>query len=465
MPVTTKHPDYEEIADQWQLMSESLRGDQAIKQAGTTYLPKTSGMLQAEQASVGDEQLVTPAQAQRLYGSYKNRADYPLWVKDSLRSMMGLVSRLKPSIQLPVRMQGMISEATADGFGLDRLFMRVVSECLTKGRQPLLVDIDDNGQPYIATYTPESAINWKSRSVEGRQDLTLAVFLEQVAKADGDEFGHSVDTIYRVLDLPDGRYRVRLLDSGGTAIVEESYPGVGDLPLGFIPVVYAGSTDNAPDVDEIPLLTMAKAALKFYQLSADYYASLHYTSHPQPWVAGLDEDQDLSVTGPMAAWVLPQGGTAAYLEFTGAGVAATRTAMVDQRNTALEAGARVIDTGGQESGEARKARQSDQHSTLHSVVMTAAEAIEQCLKYAAHWLGLNPDEVTFTVEPKFTQEEVDAAMMKIVADLTLAGEVPRTVLFEVLRKAQLTELTDDELESLREGGDGGFPLGVMDGQE
>lgn len=448
MPVTTTHPEYDNAAPLWQMMQAALQGEQAIKDAGTTYLPKTSGMLAAESASQGDDRLVTADQARQLYSAYKARADYPLWVKDSLRSMMGLVSRLQPTIQLPKRMEGMINEATADGFGLDRLFLRVVSECLTKGRQPLLVDIDDNGLPYIASYTAESGINWKTRAVEGRQDLTLAVFREQVAKADNDEFGHDADTVYRVLDLLDGRYRVRLLDESGAALAEESYPGIGELPLSFIPVVYAGSTDNAPGVDELPLLTMAKSALKYYQLGADYYTSLHYTSHPQPWVSGLDEDQDLSVTGPMAAWVLPQGGKAEYLEFTGTGIAATRIAMVDQRNAALEAGARVMDTGGPESGEARKSRQNDQHATLHTVVMTAAEAVEQCLKYAAHWMGLNPDDVSFTVEPKFTQEEVDSAMVKIVSDMVLAGEVPRVVLFDLLRKSQSTELTNEELESL-----------------
>lgn len=85
--------------------------------------------------------------------------------------------------------------------------------------------------------------------------------------------------------------------------------------LGYIPVIYCGSTDNSPDVDEIPLLTMARAALKSYQLSADYFTALHQTSHPQPWVSGLDESVELSVTGPSAAWDLGPKGSCGYLEF------------------------------------------------------------------------------------------------------------------------------------------------------
>ena len=270
----------------------------------------------------------------------------------------------------------------------------------------------------------------------------------------GDEFSHDSEARYRVLDLFEGAYRVRLLADNGEPVEDESTPGTDQGPLDFIPLVYLGSTDNNADTDEIPLLTMAKAALKSYQLSADYYTSLHYTAHPQPWVAADLGDKDLSVSGPMAAWMIPEGGQVGYLEFEGAGVEATRTAMQDQRNTALEAGARVIDAGADESGEARKARQSDQHTSLYSVVVTAAEGIEQLLRYFGRWLNLpqsDIDAITFKVEPEFSKAEIDAAMMGIVRDLRLADEVPQAVLFESLRKAQLTSLTDEELLALLDG--------------
>lgn len=62
------------------------------------------------------------------------------------------------------------------------------------------------------------------------------------------------------------------------------------------------------------------------------------------------------------------------------------------KNAALEAGAKVIDTNSQESGEARRARQDDQQASLHSIVTCAAAAIEQAIKYAAQWLKLDPSK-------------------------------------------------------------------------
>lgn len=453
MPVTDQHPEYVKRLPDWQMMSDAIEGERAVKGQGTLYLPKTSGMLEAEALAGEGDAAISSDQVREIYAAYLHRADYPLWVKDSLRTMMGMVSRLEPEVNLP-GLEVLESDATSDGFSAKQLFMRVCADLLVKGRKPLLCDFDSAGSPYVATYRAEDAPNWVVDDVEGRSDLVLAVFQETRKKPGTDEFNHETVTVYRVLDLFEGRYRVRILDDKGD-LVEEQFPGkVGagqEQGLRFIPVVFAGSTDNNPAVDEIPLITMAKAALKYYELSADYYQSLHHTAHPQPVITGL-ENGDLRVTGAMAAWTLPADGNAFYLEFTGAGVDKTREAMRDQRNTALEAGARVIDTQAQESGDARRARQDDQHATLHSVVMQAAEAVEQCFRYIAEWMGLPTEEVIFRVEPKFSTEEIDAAMMQIVGNLVLAGEVPRPVLYSALRKSGLTELSDDDLDSLRDVG-------------
>lgn len=458
MSVTTKHPSYVKLEPDWQLMSDAIDGELAIKGRSDAYLPKTSGMVEAEAIAAAKGDAETLRYTRQLYGAYLERAEYPLWVKDSLRTMMGMVARLEPQISLPDEISGLLGAATSDGFDAKQLFMRVCRDLLVKGRIPLLCDFDDELRPYVATYKAEDGINWRVGSIHGRSDLEMVVLKECIRKSGEDEFSHEEVTIYRVLDIYDDRYRVRLLDESGDLLSEE-YPGLAsgalEKGLSFIPLVFAGSTDNNPAIDEIPLLTMARAALKYYRLSADYYQSLHHTAHPQPVVTGLSDGQDLRVSGPMAAWTLPIDSSAFYLEVTGAGIDKMREAMMDQRNAALEAGARVIDTQAHESGDARRARQDDQHATLHSVVMQAAEAVEQCFRYIARWMGLPEsvvEQVIFEVEPKFTAYEIDSAVLQIVSNLTMAGEVPSTVLYEVLRKAGVTELSDDELEAEKEYG-------------
>ena len=435
MPVQSTNPDYDAHIAEWRMMDDALEGEGAIKR-NAVNLPKPSGMVEAEKLDAAGNKY--------LYQNYTERAQYEHWVRDSLRSMMGLVSRLIPEIKLPSGMKGLEDNATSDGFGLKQLFFRMVRQAISHGRVPLVVNIDDKGEPYFSTYATRNAINWKVGAMGGRQDLTLAVFIEFRDNKE-DEFDHECKMVYRVFKMIEGVCHSEVISEDGS-ILEASQPLgttgadnrlVKGLP--YLPVIYCGSTDNSPEVDEVPLLTMARAALKSYQLSADYFSSLHQTSHPQPWVSGLDESVELSVTGPSAAWDLGPNGKAEYLEFKGTGIEANRKAMGDQKNAALEAGAKVMDVGGTESGEARKTRQNDQHATLHSIVVTVAEALEQGIRYAAEWKGFDPNQVVFTVKPEFIVPGVDAQVATQLLQAALAGVISHESYWLYLTTGKLPE--------------------------
>ncbi|KQQ60146.1 hypothetical protein ASF84_05420 [Pseudomonas sp. Leaf127] len=459
MPVQSTNPDYEAHIAEWRMMDDALEGECAIKR-NPLNLPKPSGMVEAEKLDGQGNAY--------LYQNYTARAQYEHWVRDALRSMMGLVSKLIPEIKLPTGMSGMEDNATADGFGLTQLFMRVVRQAISHGRVPMVINVDDSGLPYFSTYATRNAINWDTADQGGRQDLVLAVFREFRKKAE-DRYSHDCETVYREFFMVDEVCYTSVRNEAGE-LVEEEKPlgtvgGNNELVRGleYIPVIYCGSTDNSPEVDEIPLLTMARAALKAYQLSADYFTALHQTSHPQPWVSGLDDDIELSVTGPSAAWDLGKDGACGYLEFQGAGVEAVRTAMEDQKNAALEAGAKVMDVGGTESGEARKTRQNDQHATLHSIVITAAAAIDQGLRYAAEWTGFSPDDVAFTVKPDFVVTEADAQQLTALIQLWQNRFIAKKDVRGNLRRVALIapDRTDDQIDDELEAES---PIGVINEQ-
>lgn len=308
MPVQSTNPDYDAHIAEWEMMDDALEGECAVKR-NERNLPKPSGMVEAEK--------LDGAGNKYLYENYTNRAQYEHWVRDSLRSMMGLVSRLIPEIELPAGLKGLEDNATSDGFGLKQLFFRMVRQAISHGRVPLVVNIDDSGEPYFSTYATRNAINWDTADQGGRQDLVLSVFRE-FRKKGGDRYSHDCDAVFREFFMLDRVCYTAVRNEAGELIDDERPLGttgtdnrlVKGLP--YLPVIYCGSTDNSPDVDEVPLLTMARAALKSYQLSADYFTSLHQTSHPQPWVSGLDEAVELSVTGPSAAWDLGPSGSCGY---------------------------------------------------------------------------------------------------------------------------------------------------------
>lgn len=447
MSVNTQHPEYAKHYPKWVMMKDALN-DEVIKK-GTVYLSKTPGMLALDREGLDLEQ--------NVYCGYKNRAQYPLWVADSVRTMNGLLTRLKPEVNLVHKQLEILkTQATDDGFGLDQLFIRCCIEALSKGRYGLLVDFDDKGQPYISMYDSLSIINWKSGDVGGRRDAKLIVLQESHLKAEQSKYGHESEVLYRELELADGQYEVRLLSESGKE-VESFEPKMGAKRLNFIPFVFGGSLDNSPEIDDIPLYSMAKCAVKYYQLSADYYQSLYLTAHPQPYTIGAD-NVDLKVSGPMMLWALPPGASCGFMEIQGNGIEKTKAEMDSQKNAAVEAGAKVLDAGSNESGEARKARQNDQHASLHTVVKAAAEAIEQACKYAALWLGLDDSEIRFTVPLEFAQD-IDPQILAQLSNLMMAGKISSDTVWTYLQTGKIPERDKEAEDDLIEEDSAKVPMG------
>ena len=438
----TVHPDYRVMRTEWQMAADALLGETQIKLRADVYLPKTAGMINAEQSA--------SLEIGAMYQAYKSRAQYPGWVRDSVRSMIGLISRLKTSAQLDhPKIKGMEYSATADGYPINQLFLRTVQANVRKGRFGLLCDIDDKGLPFIATYEAESIINWRtSAGADGRLDLSLLVLKEAVLKSD-NLYSHDTKNEYLVYWLENGQCYSKRIDEGGVQVGEiSSLTTSSGAPLGFIPFVFSGAVDNSPDVDIIPLSTMIKSAIKSYQLSADYYQELHLTAHPQPVITGQDLDLVNMVTGPMVSWVLPNPDARAfYLEISGVGIEAKRQAMADQKNAALEAGARVMDVGGAESGQARLARQNDQYATLQGIVKNSAEAVEQCLRYLGEWYSLSVEQANeqlkFTVDLDFGKV-IDPAMLQQLFNAAQMGMVSPETVWEYMQTGQLPERGGDD---------------------
>lgn len=439
MTVQTEHKDYAETMPQWELMRLSAKGQSAIKKQQDKYLPIPNGILQITNRNM----------QQKMYDAYLMRAEYPNWIQDSIKTSVGLIGKQEPEIEIPPQLADMLENATADGFSLKQLFYRSCADVVLLGRKVLLVDVDADGKPYIATYEPENLINWQTRLIDGRQDLSLVVLTEERNKPNQDRFTHETETVYRVLSLDENGYcKTELLngqglplslgtDGLGSEIYEAYYKDSTGRNLEYIPIVVTGSTDNTVDIDIIPLQTMANASLKYYQLSADYFQELHHTAHPQPYIIGVDEEAMPKITGSYAAWVLPMESSVGYLEIAGNGIEAKRQAMHDQRNAANESGAKVMDTNGQESGDARKARQNDQYASLYSVVVTVAEGIEQALKYAAELIGASPEQVTFIVKPDFSETmQVDVNQAMSLVNMQVLS---RESLFELVQTGKIPE--------------------------
>ena len=85
--VDTLHPSYELSQASWKFMRTSIAGDEAVKAAGTTYVPKLSDQTDAE------------------YSAYIGRPYYEEYTQRVLDGTTGLIFSKPPTVVIPTSME------------------------------------------------------------------------------------------------------------------------------------------------------------------------------------------------------------------------------------------------------------------------------------------------------------------------------------------------------------------------
>lgn len=432
--VDTKHPDFLDTEADWTLMEDSL-SERLVKKKGTTYLPKTTGQ---EMFELKYPELTSP------YIAYQERASFPEVTPKAIAGMVGIAHREKGIVEHSSRFD--IDNITTDGGSIHELARRCTRAVIKDGRIGLLVDLDASGESYIATYEAISVINWKTKVIDGKEILVMVVLEEKVTSPD-DKYGHDSVSQYRVLELINNVYTTTVYNENGAVIEEATALAANQKPLDYIPFIVPGSIDTTIKIDEIPLLPMARSAIKSYRLDADYQQSLHMTSEATAVISGESSEQ-IDTIGASVLIRLEKDGKAFFLEVSGDGLAAQRTAISDETALQQKYSAEIGNHTGQESGEALSIRMFSQHATLYSSVNSVGQALTRCLKWAHDMEGQSIDEASYTPNKDFTTSKIDPQILTAMNALANAGHIPRTFIFQAFRDANYTDLDDEQIEAL-----------------
>lgn len=434
MAVNSVHPDYAANADNWELMKDSYEGEKAVKAKGQIYLPATPGMRLDGMENKGD--------GAAAYEDYKLRAVFPDYVSDGVEMYIGLLHQKPATITLPAAMEPLLLRATSEGESLQALLRRINESQLVTGRLGLLLDFPSappdvsKALPYIALYTGLAIRNWdESDDGIGVNKLNLVV-LDESAPVRQADFEWVQRERYRVLVLrgpepaatnneqgsttkPDdvtelpGRvsYFQDLYEIQGgnglsnpTSSIEPMYKGT---PLEEIPFVFVNSKDTLTAPDDPPLLGLARLCMTIYRGEADYRQTLWLQSQDTLVIIGGtargEEDKPTRV-GAGAKIECDLTGDAKFIGVSADGLSEQRSAIENDRKLAEARSGTMISpsAGKQESGDALTTRLSAQTASLTQIAQTGAGAVEQLLKIAARWMGLNEDEVSVKANTEFT---------------------------------------------------------------
>ena len=449
--VSSQHPDYVKILPDWNLVRDAMDGETVVKEKGDEYLPMPDGFTSQEDKGV------------KMYNAYRLRAKFPEILDFTIRGMVGIIHRVPTEITVPKQLEPMIERATRDGLPLQALHERITTELLATGRYGLLTDVPMEGDPtpYIAGYTAENILNWsadldfyvldeshlKRKKFEWKitpqyRVLEIKPVLTDEEKAEAEAEAQGEEESAERASIKEGTYFQTLYKVDASGELKEQIPVIpqarGGSQMIEIPFVVAGTTDVAVSIDQIPLLTIARCAFAMYRLDADYKWQL-FMSGQETFVTTGAGENEIDIIGAGVHIQLPAGADAKYVGPSGEGINAQKEAIQDERQQAVMAGARMFDADRKaaESGDALRIRYAAQTATLSTIAINSSKALEKALKFAAIFVGANPDEVSVKPNLQFVDTQLDPQKAEYIMKLWLGGAISGMTMWEYFQRGEL----------------------------
>ena len=384
--VTTTHPEYDSLRDQWMRCRDCSEGSDTVKSRKTKYLPS----LDSHKKEGGNDK----------YANYLMRALFYNATGRTIQGLSGSIFQKAPAVTLFSKdTEEDIKDITLTGEPLEMFAFNATKEFLITGRYGILVDMSSEestmSRPYWVGYRAENIINWRYERMGGKTVLILLVLREFVDKPEEGDDCFCVDQIeqYRVLKLVGGVYTQQVYRETGENKMglgrKEFVPGPVIIPqrrgkaLDFIPFSLPWS------VNQPPLINLVDVNLAHYRANADLKHGLHFTALPTPWVSGQsgDTSKPLSI-GSGTAWALEAGGKAGMLEFTGQGLGAIREDLLDMQKLMATLGARILEDAPKyaETATAVSMRHAGDYSTLRALAQVVEQQLAFALKTHCWWM-------------------------------------------------------------------------------
>lgn len=448
MPVSTVNKEYAAGAPKWAITRAASAGIDAT--SARAYIPKRSHEQDA------------------AYGARLDKAIYTNYTGRTKTGLVGAIFRVSPEVDLPERLALMEGDANGSGQSLHQLAKHAAEEVMTAGRYGLLAESPQsslgltlemeralNIRPFIACYTAESIINWKTRSVGGKQALSLVVLHETENKAE-DEFDEDLVDRYRVLRLNEAnQYTQQLYNDEDEPITEEKIilDGSGKA-FDHIPFHFIGANDNLPDVDDPVLLDIARINIGHFRNSADWENNLSVHSGATLVIRTSQSREQFKEANPNGVTV----GENAGLQVSADGGAelmqlesaqAIMEEMERKENRMLQIGAKIITKGGMsETAEAARIAASSENSMLETVVENIEDGFIKTLKDCALFAAADPEQVVFSLNRDFWDESLTPQDVMAMIQSNDAQVMPKRDIVRRLIEGGWIKSTDDPDEVL-----------------
>ena len=447
MSIDTKHPQYEDAEDMWDLCSDFVDGEISVKAEGVKYLPMLSGQTTSE------------------YNAVKNRAIFFPVTSKTCAGLLGAVFYKAPEVALPARISYLKDKATASGASMSDLAVQIVEALLEYGRVGLLVDRPaDGGAPYLVVYDGDDITNWDVSDPEKFVVLEEEVFVRDSK----DKYKLEEKDQYRELAInADGEYVVNIWQKvknpktrkDNWQIIDTVQPTKAGRPLTDIPFACATPDGLGFDICKPPLYDLASVNWKHYMFSADLSDAVHVCCYPTPYIAGDVDTQDGKITfnlGAKSAWVLPAGSQTGFVEVDGKSLTYVENMLDRLEQTAISIGARFVSQSkistGVETAKGSEIRENQATEMLSSILVVTENLLNWGAKTCAEWEAADPSEVYIKLNKDLVRTNLDANMVNALFAGYLKGTISAETLYKNLNEANFYAIDstfETEFESIK----------------
>jgi hypothetical protein len=467
---TFLHPDYRYWREDWQLIRDSLAGERRVKEQGPIYLPPL------------DNDLGTS------YTAYKARAVYVAMVARTVSGLVGTVFR-RPTKVDNVKKE-LLKDVTLDGMDFNLFAKTLAWEVCSVGRVGVLVDMND-GRPYFSMYLAENILSWRTKMVNGREELTyvlLREILNETPALDGSVSptptyaSSNLRARYRVLLLENGVYKQRVydqLDQNGNptfstnGTYKEITPTRNGQAFDFIPMKIIGPLSPTPDIQKPPVLDIAYLNMAHYRTSAQLEHGRYFTAMPVYYVpvSNPEETGDYFIGAPVV-WEVPVDTKPGILEYFGTGLSALALSLTEKEEHIAQLGGRIMGIRPQATSESDNIyalKQSNEMSILLNITESMSAGLTEALGWWLTWQREPTKDIRVTLNQDFKALQIGARELRAVALLYQSGILPIQEVHRILQESEMigeevsltefTEMLDNienfphqpDVESMREG--------------
>lgn len=427
-----------------------MGGTAAMREAGRTYLPQEPREDDLSWQSRLGRTVLFPAFRRAVQTMVGKPLGSPI-----------VLDELDPALESAAENIDM------SGRDLDTFARQVLEQTLTDGIGWVLVDHtpvptgatlaterEMKAGPFFVHVPLSRVLGWKVEVAHGVPKVVQFRFAECAEVPDG-EFGTKEEQRVRVWEPGLVRVFRKVQTTNGEEWIEAPELGGPVTLKDEIPVVpiYTGRTGFWEAVP--PLEDMAWLNVQHWQSSSDQRHVLHVARVP---LLGADEDTRANPAAPVTIGpdrlIVGLKGLR-YIEHSGGAIGAGRQDLLDledmMRRVAGELLARVAgDKSATEAGmEGREGA-----SQLRAWVWSFQDALEECFRLAAKWIG-KPDGGSVEISTDWDDEELGFQMIQQLTAARTAGLISSDTYLWNLKRAELlppdTELEDEKAALEAEG--------------